>query len=448
MKKVFKRAFFACARAAAELVMLFPVLYLFSRLLMGQTPMLWIFLAQLLLAAVMGALTRVFIQDTALQLIAGLPLCLAFVILTGMFCGGVWPNAYILPVILTPLVYYRGKQHAQSTWDAILPNFVLFAALVIQLIIIVLVRLNGSLTGTNLTMMYISVPIAYVTAFIVLNRINIINLIDEAKSRSSSSTLSISGGMAKQNSLLLAILLIIGAALSLGTVLYTAATWVVEKLGLVLSYLFKLLFSVEMPTGGGGGGRNDMEILSQFDVHSGNMEFWGPFFTVISYIGVAVVFVGFVILVYRFVRWLIRAINGVIAKFAEQGQDEDGDGMFFEDTRETLVDLSQLPGMYADAAKERLQNLFRREPGYDDMPTPAEKLKYLFRKSLSKAKSSGYNHRPSLTAQEALKAAGQACPEIREGAPELADSYDRLRYAGREPEGESVDKLREKLGNL
>ena len=449
MKKLAKTALWASVRVLLEIVMLFPFLFIFAHKLVGDTPMLWVFIGEFCLFAVLGVITRLFIPVIWAQLLLGVPLCVAIVIFAAKAFGGIWPNAYVIQIIAAPFLILRGKQHAEHPWDVILPNYILFALLVIQLIIIAFVRLNGGLVGTVLTAMYISVPIAYVTAYVVLNRINLINLIDEAQSRSSSSSLAIAGGMDKQNRLLLIILLIIGTALSLGTVIYNVAVWLVDKFVWVLKLLFKLLFDFDMtsPTSGQYMGGEE-EAAGGFDIKPGNMEFWEPFFKVISYIAVAIVIIAFIYLLYRFVRWLIRTITDVIAKFSEQSMDGLEGGPLFEDTKESLIDMSQLPGMYAGMVKDKISELIKREPGYDDMPTPAEKLKYLLKKSLKKAQSSGYAHRTSYTAREAVRAAGEAYPPIKAGGDELADKYDAFRYAGREPDLKELDELHKELGNL
>lgn len=447
MKRFWKETLGACGRVFLECIMVFPVLLLLGDALMGNTPMLWGFLAELLFAGVLGVLTRRFIPAVGAQLAVGLPICFALIILLARFCGGVWPNAYILPILLTPFAFYRGKQHAQSTWDAILPNYILFALLVVQFAVLALARLNGA-TQPYMTLLYIAVPIGYIGAFIVLNRLNLLNLIDEAQSRTSASTLAVADGMRTQNRLLLAVLLIIGIALSLGTVLYTAANWILDKIVWALTKLFKLLFEFEPGLGQGGGAGQEQGIPEAIPLESGDMSFWGPVFTVISYIGVAVVFVALVILLYKFVRQLIRMISGVLAKFADQDIDAIGAGALFEDTRESLIDLSELPKLYAKSAKEKISSLFHREPGWDDLPTPTEKLKYLYRKVLKKAGAAGYTHRAYYTPHEAISAASQTLPSIAPGAQELAGQYDQMRYGAKEPDPTALESLHHTLGDL
>ena len=447
MKRFWKETLGACGRVFLEFVMVFPVLLLLADALMGNTPMLWVFLGELLFAGLFGALTRRFIPAAGAQLAVGLPVCFALIILLGRGFGGVWPNAYILPVLLTPFAFYRGKQHAQSAWDAVLPNYILFALLVIQFAVLALARLNGAIQP-YMTLLYIVVPIGYIGAFIVLNRLNLLNLIDEAQSRTSASTLAVAGGMRTQNRLLLAILLIIGVALSLGTVLYTAANWILDKAVWALTKLFKLLFEFDVNLGQGGSAGQEEGLPEAIPLESGDMSFWGPFFTVISYIGVAVVFVALIILLYKFVRQLIRMISGVLAKFADQDTDGAGGGALFEDTRESLIDLSQLPKLYAKSAKNKLTALFHREPGWDDLPTPTEKLKYLYRRALKKAGSTGYAHRASYTPHEAVSAASQAMPSLAPGAQELAGQYDAMRYGAKDPEPGALASLRHTIGDI
>lgn len=448
MKTFWKETLGACGRMLLELFILFPFFLVLGNSLMGHTPMLWVFLGEMCLAGLVGVLTRRFIPPLAGQALVGLPICIAAILLLARAFGGVWPNAHVLPILLTPFVFYRGRQHAQSPWDQILPNYILFTALVLQFIVLLFARLHG-ITEEYPVLFGVSVPLGYIAAYIVLNHLGLRNLVDEAQARTSASSLTVGGGMKPLNRALLALVLVIGLVLSVGTVLMDAATWVFDKVVLVISAVMTFLFGFKMESGGGGGGGgDDMAPFENLTIESGDMSFWGPVLTVISYIGVALVAVGVIWLLYRFVRWLIRTITGVLSKFGDADSVKSGEGVLFEDTRESLLDLSQLPKLYADSARERLAGLFKRQPGWNDMPTPAEKLKYLYRKALKKAEGAGYAHRASYTPHEAVRSAGQSWHTLEPQAEKLADSYDALRYGAKDPDPDALEKLHHELGDL
>ena len=448
MKKFWKETLGACGRILLEIFMLFPVLLVLGNGLMDKTVMLVIFFAEIAIAGLLGVLLRRFIPSTLIVLILGVPLCVGEVILFARLFGGVWPNAYIMPIILTLLTLYRGKQHAVNSWDQILPNYILFTALVLQFIVLLFARLHGVI-DIYFTLMCISVPIAYITAYVVLNNLGLRNLVDEAQARTSASSLTVGGGMKPLNRSLLAILLIIAVALSLGTVLMTAATWVFDKIVFVIGWVLDILFGFKIESGAKGQSQGgDDAPFAGLELPSGDMSFWGPIFNVVGYIGIGIVAIGLVILLYKFVRYLIRIVTEVFAKFSEMGDTGSGEGALFEDTRETLVDLSQLPKMYAQSARDRISGLFKRQPGWDDMPTPAEKLKYLYRKVLQKAENAGYKHRKSYTAAEATHVAGESWKPLAPEAQTLADTYGALRYGERDPDPDALEQLHHRLGDL
>ena len=448
MKRFWKETFGACGRMLLEIFMLFPVLLVLGNGLMGKTAMLPVFFAEIAIAGLLGVLLRRFIPSTLVVLVIGVPLCIGEIILFARLFGGIWPNAYIMPSILTLLTFYRGKQHAASPWDQILPNYILFTALVLQFIVLLFARLHGVI-DEYFTLMCIVVPVAYITAYIVLNNLGLRNLVDEAQARTSASSLTVGGGMKPLNRSLLAIILIIAVALSLGTVLMTAATWIFDKIVFAVGWLLKIIFGFKIEsTASGQSSGGDETPFAGMEFESGDMTFWGPIFNVIGYIGLGIVAIGLVILLYKFVRYLIRVVTEVFAKFSEMGDGGSGEGTLFEDTRETLVDLSQLPKMYAQSAKDRIAGMFRRQPGWNDMPTPAEKLKYLYRKVLQKAEGSGYRHQKSYTAEEATRTAAQSWKPLANEAQTLADTYGALRYGDRDPDPDALETLHHRLGDL
>lgn len=69
----------------AEYVMIFPLFYLITGLMTGAMPI--VFLASILLYAVLGVLTRRLIPVPWLQLAVGLPLCVGAAVYLGLTFG-------------------------------------------------------------------------------------------------------------------------------------------------------------------------------------------------------------------------------------------------------------------------------------------------------------------------------------------------------------------------
>ena len=442
MKRFPQKTLGACGRMLLEIFLLFPALLVLGNALLGKTVMLPVFFAELAVAGLSGVILRRFISSAKILPAIGAPLCIGEVILFAIAFGGVYPNAYILPILLTLLTFYRGKQHAESAWAEILPNNVLFLALVLQFIVLLVAGFYG-VTDAYFTLLCVVVPIVYVTAFIVLNRLALRSRIDDAQPRTGVTSLNVIGDLKPVSRALLAILLILAIALSLSTTLLTAAGWLFDKLVFVIGWaaalFYRFINSFSFSTGA-------LEEESPVVERRAAPEDIVPQESVFGYIFIGILAVILLILLYRFVRRLIPLI---IKAFADSPKiDVGGETALFEDTREKLLDLSQLPKLYAARAKDRISGLFKRTPGWEDMPTPAEKLKYLYRKVLQKAEGCGYAHRKSYTAEEAIRIAAQSWKPLAKDAKTLADAYSALRYGNHTPDPEKLEELHHRLGDL
>ena len=443
MKRFPQKTLGACGRMLLEIFLLFPALLVLGNALLGKTVMLPVFFAELAVAGLSGVLLRRFISSVKILPAIGAPLCIGEVILFAIAFGGVYPNAYILPILLALLTFYRGKQHAESAWAEILPNNVLFLALVLQFIVLLVAGFYG-VTDAYFTLLCVVVPIVYVTAFIVLNRLALRSRIDDAQPRTGVTSLNVIGDLKPINRALLAILLILAIALSLSTGLLTAAGWLFDKLVFVIGWaaalFYRFINSFSFSTGAVA--EESPVVEKKIDPKEVVM----PQGSVFGYIFIGILAVILLILLYRFVRRLIPLIIKAFAK--AETSSGSGETALFEDTREKLLDLSQLPKLYAARAKDRISGLFKRTPGWEDMPTPAEKLKYLYRKVLQKAEGCGYAHRKSYTAEEATRIAAQSWKPLAKDAKTLADAYSALRYGNHAPDPEKLEQLYHRLGDL
>ncbi len=442
MKRFPQKTLGACGRMLLEIFLLFPALLVLGNALLGKTVMLPVFFAELAVAGLSGVILRRFISSAKILPAIGAPLCIGEVILFAIAFGGVYPNAYVLPILFALLTFYRGKQHAESTWDQILPNNVLFLALVLQFIVLLVAGFYG-VTDAYFTLLCVVVPIVYVTAFIVLNRLALRSRMNDAQPRTGVTSLIVIGDLKPVSRALLAILLILATALSLSTALLTAAGWLFEKIVFVIGWaaalFYRLINSFSFSTGAAE--EESPVVESRVDP-----EDIVPQGSVFGYIFIGILAVILLILLYKLVRRLIPLIIKAFAK--AETSSGSGETALFEDTREKLLDLSVLPKLYAERAKDRISGLFKRTPGWDDMPTPAEKLKYLYRKVLQKAENCGYTHRKSYTAEEATRIAAQSWKEFAKDAKTLADAYSALRYGNHAPDSDTLEQLHHRLGDL
>lgn len=444
MKNFWKDTLRAYGRMLLEIFLLFPLLLVLGNALMNKAAMLPVFFAELVIAGLLGVLLCRLIRSTPAALVIGAGLCIGEVLLFNKSCGIIWSNAGILPFILALLAVYRGGQHAHSAWHEILPGNILFMVMALQFIVLLAAYFYG-ITEDYFTLLCILVPIVYITAFAVLNHLGLRNVEDEAQPRSGASTLSVIGDMKPVNLVLLAILLIVAVALSLGTVLITAAGWIFDKIlfaiGWAAALFARFIDGFTFTTGVGE------TPIDKIEYKPSDMT-PGPVWDTIGYICVGLLAIGFLILLFISVRRLIRMLLALLAKSSKPGKNSSNKGAPFEDTREKLLDLSELPKLYAQSARDRLSGMFKRPPGWDDMPTSAEKLKYLYRTTLHKAEENGYRHRRSYTAREATRIAAQSWKALGPEARTLADAYDALRYGAHDPDPEKLEALHHRLGNL
>lgn len=423
----------------AEYVMIFPLFYLITGLMTGAMPI--VFLASILLYAVLGVLTRRLIPVPWLQLAVGLPLCVGAAVYLGLTFGSrAEPITYAFPAVLAPFVFYRGKQHAQNDWNAILPTYAPYLVMALNFVVMALVNyLNQFAQFTPV--MAVAGPLSLVTSFYAMNYINRRNLADDQRAREGAST-AISRGLALQNNVLLVILLVLGALLSCMPWLLTAGRYLLKAVGFVVGLLVNLILSLVPPLSESEGNvpGGEPPPLAYTDVS----PFWESFSKILANIFFVIIIIVFVFLLILAIRKGIQLLSAVLRNMLEQkGMLSDGEDTF-EDTRESIVNLRDLPRKYFDSLKKRLSEL-RRGKRWGEL-TESERVRYLYRHSLKRAERSGYRHKESYTPHEALGEASQELPQIQPVQDDLAATYDLVRYAEREPSPGDAERIKEDAG--
>ena len=400
-----------------------------------------VFLASILLYAVLGVLTRRLIPVPWLQLAVGLPLCVGAAVYLGLTFGSrAEPITYAFPAVLAPFVFYRGKQHAQNDWNAILPTYTPYLVMALNFVVMALVNyLNQFAQFTPV--MAVAGPLSLVTSFYAMNYINRRNLADDQRAREGAST-AISRGLALQNNVLLVILLVLGALLSCMPWLLTAGRYLLKAVGFVVGLLVNLILSLVPPLSESEGNvpGGEPPPLAYTDVS----PFWESFSKILANIFFVIIIIVFVFLLILAIRKGIQLLSAVLRNMLEQkGMLSDGEDTF-EDTRESIVNLRDLPRKYFDSLKKRLSEL-RRGKRWGEL-TESERVRYLYRHSLKRAERSGYRHKESYTPHEALGEASQELPQIQPVQDDLAATYDLVRYAEREPSPGDAERIKEDAG--
>ena len=430
----------ALLHVLAEYVMVFPLFYLITGLMTGAMPV--VFLASILLYAVLGVFTRRLIPVPWLQLAVGLPLCIGAAVYLGLTFGSrAEPITYAFPALLAPFVFYRGKQHAQNDWNAILPTYAPYLVMALNFTVMALINYLDRFAQFT-PVMAVAGPLSLVTSFYAMNYINRRNLADDQRAREGVST-AISRGLALQNNVLLAILLVLGALLSCMPWLLTAGRYLLKAVGFVVGLLINLILALVPQLSGGENiePTGEEPLLITSDVS----PFWESFSKILANIFFVIIIIVFVFLLILAIRKGIQLLSAVLRHMLEQkGMLSDGEDTF-EDTRESIVNLRDLPRKYLDSLKKRLSEL-RRGKRWNELTSESERVRYLYRHSLKRAERSGYHHRESYTPHEALGEASQELPQIQPVQDDLAATYDLVRYAEREPSPGNAARIKEDAG--
>lgn len=430
----------ALLHVLAEYIMIFPLFYLISGLMTGMMPV--VFLVSVLLYAILGVLIRQFIPVPWLQLVIGLPLCVGAAIYLGLTFGSrAEPTTYAFPALLAPFIFYRGKQHAQNDWNVILPTYAPYIVMALNFVVMALVNYLN-LFSRFMPVMAVAGPLSLVTSFYAMNYINRRNLADDQRTREGAAT-AISHSLAQQNNILLVILLAVGALLSCMPWLLTAGRYLLKAASFIIGLLVNLLLSLVPPLSENGGGAPEGEtpLLASTEVS----PFWESFSKILANIVFVIIIVVFVFLVILAIRKGVKLLSAVFRHMLQQkGLLSDGDDTF-EDTRETIVNLRDLPRKYLDSLKKKLSEL-RRGKRWNELTTESERVRYLYRHSLKRAAKSGYQHKASYTPHEALGSASQELPQIQSVQDDLAATYDLVRYAEREPSPGDAERIKGNAG--
>ena len=229
--------------------------------------------------------------------------------------------------------------------------------------------------------------------------------------------------------------------LLIGVIALTAAitgfSWLKEKTiwlakHIVIWIWMALLWLADVMGGssssGGGGGGMDMDMSEIIDSEAKPSQFW----EIMTY--VAYVFVGVVLLValffvlrkfVRFLRKTYRRLKAYLSRFA-QSVSED-----YHDEQESLLDWGEVQRDMGEAFRKRVSALFQRDPKWEDMDA-SERARHIVRVLYRRARLKP----DSRTLRETL-------PELKTEDPEtVAEVYELARYADREPDAATLEKLR------
>ena len=416
-----------------EFCMALPLLWIFTGPMVPAMTLLFPLI--LLAAGLLGILIRRFIPAPILQLAMGLPLCFLVPIWIGLAVAGrSEPASFVLPGLFAPFVYYRGRQHVQNDWNAILPVYAPAVVMTITFLLMALFQYLGTLEG-YMPWLAIFGAVSLGVSFYAMNHINRRNLADDQ--RTGSDAAAVSRRLSPQNIALLGVLMAVGFLLTCTPWLYHLFQRLFGLIMRAVSWIFEMLFHFEPPPPSGEVGAAESPQLPMGG-EIPERPFWDAFFTVLAYIlGIAAA-VAMVILIILAIRNGIRLLLELLRKFMDQRGLLTDSSSDFEDTHESLVQLRELPKKYLDDLRSRLRHV----PRWGELKTEGERVRFLYRLSLRRAEKAGYRHRSSYTARESLDEAAASLPQIQPVEDRLRQTYDQVRYGEAEPPAGSAEAMR------
>jgi hypothetical protein len=134
-------------------------------------------------------------------------------------------------------------------------------------------------------------------------------------------------------------------------------------------------------------------------------------------------------------NWLKRRLD--------QGEVDQRAG--FEDESTSLTSWGDLFKSYSSKASDWLERLRKREVKWSELTTNAEKARYLYRLFVMKSLSKSTKVDSHLTAQELILSIQRRMPELSDSSEQLASLYNQARYSDHPIQDEDITKLKKSL---
>jgi hypothetical protein len=100
---------------------------------------------------------------------------------------------------------------------------------------------------------------------------------------------------------------------------------------------------------------------------------------------------------------------------------------------------------YVDLLRRWIDELLAREPRWEQLGSPAEKVRYLYRRRLLVSMRRGYEYKPQLTPRETEHDLLKWRKSVDVSCGEIVPLYEQARYGDGEPDPERVERLREQM---
>jgi len=437
-KKIATVPFFkAYLRSFMEVVMILPILYFLSIMVLEDDHR-FIILGCMVLYPIVGIVCcKLFRGNKVLRFVVG------FVVIAVL---GEWINRtfltgvteYIVNYVLSFALFYRSMMYAQSEWIDLLPPTAVFVIIAVDFLALLVIGVAPALEPYRFAAT-VTGPFIIIGALFVMNYLNMKQLADTRTTVSKSGKLAVDKGMNVHNRLWVGILFIAVLLLSTWQNMIDVLQYIVEK----IIWLIMKLMDPGGETGGGGGGGSEADTIRDL-IAAEEQAPPNPFLEkLVEIFAIALGVIFAIVMIALLVIIAYKVIKG-IAGMMKNLMDKEGsliDDMGYVDTRESIMNLKDVPREYLNRLKDKITDLFAREPKYSDMETVEQKATWLYRHTVIKSMSAGYKYKISNTATETLS---EIKPDYNGDKAEIDfidDAYNRVKFSETEPDVAEVDKL-------
>lgn len=349
-------------------------------------------------------------------------------------CMGVFGAAFAI----------RARSIASRSWDEVTPIYLFTTFMVINLVFAMLTDIIPVLEPFRPAATVLG-PIIVLVGLLSMNQLNLISLTDVQRNKLHAGNMVVSSTMNLQNKLLLVGIYLIILGVSCIGILIRALKWLAWRLYELILWLTSRFDSGESASGGdSGGGDLDLSVLVGKEDLTHN-PLWDRIqeiiIRVIVFAAVAAFAAFLLFMLWKGIRRLIAFLKTV--KFG--GDEQDAGAVGYEDTRESLVDLRDLPAQYLKRARDWLSEQLRREPSWGELKTVPEKVRALYRRAVYKASSQGFHHKDTYTPSEEIAGLSGYVKTDAPTLDALRDYYEEVRYGNHVPEAGAVEQMNKKI---
>ncbi|GGH76809.1 MFS family permease [Pullulanibacillus pueri] len=401
-----------------EELVFFPILLLIA-IMIVPLHYIWVWLGSLLFLFLMGLLLRKYLNGKR----RGFYLLIIFLI-NGLVSLLVMPHTWLtLPTFLIGLVVtYRGIIYIEKEWEEVFPLVFLWISLPIYFVAYLVYRYIERFSPYLSLITWAGSLCLIVTLFVTNHRHLETATLSDSKKPILSRTLK------RQNRVFIVITLIV-------LFLIASFHWIAFLFSQIVSYIvsgvawFFSLFSHDRPPE-----KPLTPSTPQFpQMEQQKPSAWAEIFEKVLMIGVYILIIAAILFLlywlYKNTRKWFSKLYARLVRFLNKlfhTSSFEHETAAFIDEKESLIED------WRKASQHKIKQWFtrfKREPGWEDLKTNQERVRYLYTKTVLNEIKKGYQYKPSLTAHETLKEIGRDKSYLEPKEELLDKMYNQTRYS-------------------